>query len=412
MAANQPNGDLWILFDGFAALPQIDVTAAGQTVTFAAQGAAVRCFDEPIIGRVQRHADPVSIIKTDGSADIYIDLPMRFNPVITTVSDGNKGGYLGNRSPQGADTVNGDIGNYPVFVEDGLEMVEAPPEYWSISDAIKHIIATYNESETYVHVPTFGSLEKLLRADYPPGDGTGPFDPNTMSTAPIEIRDYSAAKKCWPVVVAELLSYAGFVMRWDTATDADGVSPRTDLKIYRRDAANLAAPKRLYLDAAGNAVDPTKSNVTRIHLARDQASIVNAYAIETSQKRVEVCVQLAPLYTPFTGDEVSPSLATFNSTQWTGATTALTRRKYRWYGAAELGGWWNAPLPNGSLDPTPCDFAGCSPTTQQQHHLRPPLPAGEPRPHLTGQRGASAQGPAPGPHAGNHGIHELDAADV
>ena len=351
------SGRVRVLFDGFAALPQIDVMAAGQKVTFAAQGVAIRCFDNPIIGRIQRNSDPSSITKTDGSADVYIDLPMHFNPVVTTVSDGNKGGYLPNRSPHGNDTANLPIGAYPVFIEEGLEVQPDIRAYWSISGALKLILASYNQSQKYVSAPTFTTLETLLRAEFPPGDGTGVFDPNTASSAPIEIRDYSAANKCWPTVVAELLSYAGFVMRWDT--DTVGNTPRTLLKIYRRDAANTTAPKRLYLDVAGNPANPRKSNAARIHLARDQASIVNAYALETSQRRVEVRVQLAPLYTPASGDEVSPLRDTFNSAKWTGATTALTRRKYRWYGGGELGGFWNRTL--SALDPTPLDFSGVFP---------------------------------------------------
>ena len=41
-----------ILFDGFAQIPQVDVSAQRQEVTFVAQSVAIRLWDQPITGRV------------------------------------------------------------------------------------------------------------------------------------------------------------------------------------------------------------------------------------------------------------------------------------------------------------------------------------------------------------------------
>ena len=45
-----------VLFDGFAQVPQADVSAGSQAVTFVAQGVAIRLWDSPITGRKQRDA--------------------------------------------------------------------------------------------------------------------------------------------------------------------------------------------------------------------------------------------------------------------------------------------------------------------------------------------------------------------
>ena len=55
-----PDGSPLILFDGFAQVPQVDLTPRFQSVNFAAVGTAVRCYDTRISGRIhaQRgHAD-------------------------------------------------------------------------------------------------------------------------------------------------------------------------------------------------------------------------------------------------------------------------------------------------------------------------------------------------------------------
>ena len=97
MAPN-PDGSPLILFDGFAQVPQVDVTPRSQRVTFTAVGVAVREWDSPISGRVQRHSDPVGLQDTSGDSDVQIDLPCRFNPSDTSV--GSRGRLSAEPDPE------------------------------------------------------------------------------------------------------------------------------------------------------------------------------------------------------------------------------------------------------------------------------------------------------------------------
>ena len=103
-----------MLFDGFAQVPQADVSAGSQAVTFVAQGVAIRLWDTPITGRVQRDASHGGLTTLDGSADVRFELPCRFNPADTGV--GTEGGYIGNATTDPTeDRRHGDT--YPVFLD-------------------------------------------------------------------------------------------------------------------------------------------------------------------------------------------------------------------------------------------------------------------------------------------------------
>ena len=340
--ATNPDGSQSVLFDGFAQIPILNTTSRSQNVTFAAVGVAVRCFDFPIVGRVQRDSDLVGIDVVTGEADVQTDLPTRFNPSDTAVADGNKGGYLPNRCPSGfeSDDPLSSGQTFPVFIDPSISYTPDPRAYWAISHAVNYVLAVYNGDEKYVKNPTFSTLYPLLQADYPLDDGQF-FDPADDSVSDILVRDYDATNKPWPEAVSELLSYGGFVMRFDTDTNSDG-TPKTDLKMYRRDAANPAKPKVLYLASPGDDLDPATSNVTGLQLARDCNSIANAWAVETSQKRVEASFLLLPLYQPATADLTAGDRKIFWASTWTADTTYLNQRKYRWYGVDELGeGYWS-----------------------------------------------------------------------
>src|SRR5271165_3432054 len=90
---SDPYGSPIVLFDGFAQIPQVDLSASSQGVTFVAVGVAARLWDAPITTRVQRNADQAGV--TDGSADVTIQAPCRFNPSDNSVAA--IGGYIGNR---------------------------------------------------------------------------------------------------------------------------------------------------------------------------------------------------------------------------------------------------------------------------------------------------------------------------
>ena len=260
-----PDGSPLILFDGFAQVPQVDVTPDSQSVTFAAVGTAVRCYDSRITGRVQRDADSPTI--ADGSADVQTDLACRFNPSDNSV--GGMGGILGNATPAAYYTQDDELGAYPVFIDPLLAertqsegvTYTAP---WCIPDAIKYLLATETPDEDYVSWPTFSTLDSLLDVQYP-GQGYATFDPGSasVSTANLPIRDYDASNKALPEVLADFLGYAGFVLSWQTDADEDG-SPETYLKIYRRDAAAAQAPKLVYLAPARTAtLDPSANNLAQ-----------------------------------------------------------------------------------------------------------------------------------------------------
>ena len=104
-----PSGNPIVLFDGFAQVPQVDLSAQNQGVTFVALGVAIRLWDSPIRGRVQRDGSTPSVI--DGSADVSTGLPCRFNPSDTSV--GSLGGYIGNCVAAGSFTEGNNGENYP-----------------------------------------------------------------------------------------------------------------------------------------------------------------------------------------------------------------------------------------------------------------------------------------------------------
>ena len=348
-----PDGSNLILFDGFAQIPQVDVNPSQQRVSFTAVGVAARAFDDVIIGRVQRDANTPD--DTSGDSDVVTDLPCRFNPADTSV--GSLGGILGNSTPNANFTVDSGnatfpggtgLGDFPVFVDPLLterEVAdsEAPNDLvtpWHVSDAVKYLLSQPNPGDDYLSWPTFSGLDALLNAQYPP-QGSDTFNPNSTVKANVMIRDYDATGKPLPQVIADLVGYCGFLLTWMTAADGDGL-PKTWLKFYRRDPANTAAPKLVYLDQARNTVDPAKDNLSQLHLARDCNSIANAWQVETQLKQVEVCVSLAPLYQPQAGDEQAPARDAFKLANLTNASTTV-RRKYRWYGGDETGvGHWNS----------------------------------------------------------------------
>jgi hypothetical protein len=357
--AQNPDGSPLILFDGFAQVPQVDLGPRTQRVSFAAVGVAAREWDNPISGRVQRHSDPAGLRDTSGNSDVQVDLPCRFNPAGTAV--GSRGGYLPNRTPEGADTVKSNTGlslDHPVFLDPGIERSPDPRTYWSIGDAIRFLLAEYNGSQAYTTFPSLDALDALVDVESPP-TGQPTFEPGDAESSPLTIRDYDASNKPYPEAIADLLSYAGFVMRWDTDADDQGL-PCTQLRIYRRDGASTAPLKWVYLDPAGTTkLDPGRNNVVQLHLARDCNSIVNAWQVETQQRQVEVSVILAPLYQPGSTDAQSANRRQFFRSSWSAATTATTRRKYRWYGADECGdGHWTQSETWGT---TPFDFSAVFP---------------------------------------------------
>ena len=340
VAYANPDGSLGYLFDGFAQVPQVDVTPVEERVTFSAVGVAVRCWDRPIRGRVQRSA--ATPATADGSADVRVSLPARFNP--SSQGPASSCGIAGNSTSDAYYT----NGVYPVFLDQGVEEYDEANDTnyvspWWISDALLYLLnCEVGDSANYVQWPTYSTLESLLVTYYPPS-GSAVLNAATAVTADVMIRDYSAAGKMLPDVVSDLLGYAGYVMSWQLAADGNGL-PQTYLNVYRRDAFAAAAPKLVYLDVVGNAVSPAADNLKQISLSRDLNHVVNAYHVETRPKQYEITVTLAPYtWEPATGDNLAANRRQFFASSFTATTPASVRRKYRWYTADECGdGHYNA----------------------------------------------------------------------
>jgi hypothetical protein len=352
---------LVVLFDGFAEVPQCDASGQGQSVTFSATGVAVRLWDKPIVGRIQRAADDPST--TDGSADVTIGLPARFNPASNSI--GALGGYIGNCVAEDGFTTGEDYGDYPVFLEPLiLERDEDQTSDWFISDAVKYLIQWGVDNvdfDKYVKPPSFDSLDAVL-GEYSAPDGEL-LNSGDATSANIQIRDFNAANRAVPDALATILGYGGFVMSFVTDTSPDGL-PETSLRIQRRDAFASVAPKALYLDAWGaTSLDLAKNNATSLSLSRDQAGIVNSWQVETGLKQVEVTVELAPGFTPSAGDATNRKPYFLSSlTNATGA----QRRMYRWYIADECGdGHWNAQ--QDSWETTALDLSGVFPPDDDEN---------------------------------------------
>jgi hypothetical protein len=368
-ALRNADGTTTFLFDGFAQIPQCDVTPRTESASFTAVGVEAREFDNVVNGRVMRNSDPTGIVDTTGDSDVSTDLTCHFNPSDQSYSD--DGGYRPNKTPDGYDTVldeDTDAPAHAVFADAGIQGRDGPsPAYWSIADALRYILATQNPVQKYTSYPDPTTFDGLLQVVFN-SDDAGVLTLGDIQTDPLLIRDFDASNLRWPEVVAELLSYAGFLMRWDLGTGSDGL-PETMLRIYRADMMSETPVKQVYLDEIGNSLaEGSRNNATRIRLTRDTDDVLNAWQLETNQQQVEISLYLAPLYQPAAADTAPvANSSTSGRNQFTLAALdtnnapATTRRKYRWYGADELGdGFWNGTNDEWETK-TPFDFSGVFP---------------------------------------------------
>lgn len=329
--ATLPDESRRLLFDGFATAPQADVSADAQEVTFAASSAEVRCWDAPIAGRFERHGDkPTS---PDDADVVETGLPCRFNPDAKP-----------NCTPDGADVVDpaGDF-DHPVFIGRREDAPGDFQSFWTLAKAAKYILARCND-ETYVDNPDFSVLTDLLNNRTPKdgADSYDPDDPATYDDAPVTLSDYDASNRPWPDVLAELLGYHGFAMRFMSELDDQGL-PWHHLEIERRDQAGPRDPKGLLLPKATVDLDPAAVNVGAIHVATDFRDVANRIEIESGEKLYEASFVLAPGFHVDPGDATSSNAAAFLMTAASVATDEV-RDKYRKYVADEIGeGHWSFP---------------------------------------------------------------------
>jgi hypothetical protein len=320
-----------VLFDGFAQIPQTDVSPTSQTVNFVAVGVAARCFDLPVGGRLQRDSALPSVY----SPPIQTDLPTRFNPLISEGATQPNSTTTGNDDNQDTPAT-----AYPVFLDEMLKRTPDPRASWTLSGAVRYLMGVWND-EKWVKNPDFSILDLLLKTRYPKAGTTfDPNDANTYTDKDITIRDYDATNHTWPAAVAHLLGVHGFGFRWTTDTDDSGF-PVNGIRIYRLDPGQQQAPKDLLFQPGGSAIAAGKNTVGSLHLSRDLNGLVNAFSVETPPRRVETSIVLAPGFTPAAGDETAANVTQFSSANLADATT-IVRDKYRLWIADETGeGHWN-----------------------------------------------------------------------
>lgn len=384
VAMLNPDGSVAILFDGFGQIPEFESRGDSEGIHFTAVGIAQRCFDAPISGSTWRDAGQITT--TDGSADWSVAMPPRFNPA--SDAPGSRGGVIGNATALACFTVPGSgpgapPGSYPVFLDPLLnETQPASLAQWDVPGALLYLLSVEAPEQTWVTWPSFATLGTLLASYYPPS-GSQSLTAGSAQQLDLTVRDLNGANRTLPDLLAELLGYAGILMCWQVATNAQG-NPQTYLKLYRRDQFATQTAKLLYLATEGGAVDPSTTNVAGLHLARDSNQIVNQWQVESGEDEVEITVYLAPLFRVASGDETAGVNAPtptgrnqFFRSNFGPATPPAILRAYRWFGADECGdGHWNA-LSSAWVTGKPCDMspafppAGTPLTRQYVQRYRP-----------------------------------------
>jgi hypothetical protein len=324
-----PDGQRRVLFDGFAQIPQVNVSGASQDVTVVCTGVECRCWDVPILGRVQRDMD--SPETNDGSNEFSTDLPVRFNP-----SHG-KDGVIPNSTPTDYDHNQSGDSPYPVFLDENIKRspdkrADLPDlrEPWTVDRAVRYILGVHND-EKYVKNPAFRVIKDLLAVRPYIYDDSGNLTWDTTKQDAAPTRDLDVTNKCWPDAVETLLRSVGFGCYFDV-DEALG-EPVTTLYVYKLNEYTLT-PKTVSLPNWQSRLDPAQCNVSQLALARDVNQIVNSWAIETHPRKWEVSIILAPGFVPSAGDANNRKQFLRSNLD---LASAATRAKYRLYVADEAG---------------------------------------------------------------------------
>jgi hypothetical protein len=320
-----PDGTNCVLFDGFAQVPELNLSPYQEMVTFLAFGVAVREWDTPIGGALCRNADHPTTV-----SDVETDLLTRFNP------QGEP-----NATPEGADATDTFGNTYPTFLD---QLVIRNPDVrrlWTLPLAVRYLCYHHNPSQTYVRNPDGSLIDALLDSRAPSGGVTLiPDDPSTYTSEPIIVPDFPATGKAWPVALHELLESNGFGMVFRLDTDANG-NPYTYLDLFRKRDGTPSTLKELFLQLAGEPLDPAQSNLGSARLARDTTGIANIITVDTQLVRYEASFILAPGFPISASDAASTStLGVFNKNDPSFSQT--NRDKYRLYVFDETGeGHWD-----------------------------------------------------------------------
>ena len=304
-----PNGTAYYLFDGYPVLPEGNIDGRTHSIPFQAIGTPVRVWDTPMPGAVWHDYD---VQASAFAGFLQTDLPVHFNP----------DGY-GNSSPSpGFDedykdpATNQDTGlPIPGFVDYRLKVPDSSVvmDRWSLGPTVRYLMTIGNFKEAIVHMGLIFGLDDLLKS-YAPKAGLNtynPLDNTTYDLLPITVPDTVFTGGFWPEQVAQLIEQFGFHFTWTLATDAN-LMPFWDVLIWRdNDGANV---KDLYMQKVGSDLDPGKTNLASLQVARDCAKLVNSYTVSTAPTSYEVGFVLVPGFTITGTDSTSGNLKTFKTT--------------------------------------------------------------------------------------------------
>jgi hypothetical protein len=373
---DEPNGTARIVFDGFAATSQLDLSAGQERVTFTVAGTPVREWDKPLPGARWRDArvnpaDGGAIVTGDDHpgvwqepglinlSDKWTDLPARFNP------DG-----LGNQTrtalteeeaeaPEDHVKLSGDPVHmtYPVFRDTGSRKPgTASPdtaEMWSIATAARYVIGIGNPVDTWTSTYALTApsvtgqpgrllIDDLLSAWVPkhPEGSIWLLEPDGWERVSVPCQDIDVTGKAWPEALADILAPHGFTFAWRLGQkpDPDGVIewdvPNWELDIYP--VAYPPITRTVALQPAGSALDPSRSNLASATLALDTSGTIPRWRVDTDPARFEVTVCLTPAFEPIESDATPDGRKAFVGTAESGDP------KYRDFILGEGGDpyWW------------------------------------------------------------------------
>jgi len=320
-----PDGTSDPLFDGFAQVPELSLSPSQELVTFLAYGVAVREWDSPVDGALMRDADDPAKVH-----DVETGLPTFFNP-----------GGEPNATPDKADAKNKSGNTFPTFLD---PLVVRNPDLrrkWTLPMAVRYLCFRHNSDETYIKNPDGALIDAVLDSRSPVSGVTmNPGNSSSYASRPIYVPDYPATGKPWPVALHELLEPNGFGMVFRLEADDYG-DPVTRLDIFRRQDGSPSSYKDLYLQPAGDPLDPALTNLARARLARDTAGVANVYTVGSDPVRYEASFVLAPGF-PVSAADANDAVAIKAFDRSSPVFSQKNRDKYRLYVFDETGeGHWS-----------------------------------------------------------------------
>lgn len=326
-----------VLFDGYVQVPQVDY-GERETVSFIALGTPVREWDTPLGGALMRDSNKATVPTTGGvTNDRATDLPARFNP---------KG--LPNATPKGPDGTetqydSGATGQkFPVFLDVNTVVDAATPmRVWTLGMAARYLLFNGNPDQEFVRYPSvvgFG-IDTILSAIVPATEGgtIDPSDPDTFTAVEIPVpADLDIAGECWPDALEKLITPHGFGMEFRLTTDSAG-EPSWRLRIYRKDQPLFV--KSLMLQPAGEILDPARTNVGGMRLARDVSRVANRWELQSEPVEFEASFVLAPGFAVAAGDGVEDETT---RAKWSKGQATFDPIGYRYFVVGEDGGgYWD-----------------------------------------------------------------------